>query len=116
MFSSTYILSITNEDAASCMRCSFRYATKLQPTCKTNSAHIQIRVLLDKIRTDVSSDCLEPEKNMALQPSPKPNSLQTLLEGRGPMGNVPNLGDAIVGVPADRIVRTNFGRQVVLDL
>jgi hypothetical protein len=27
-----------------------------------------------------------------------------------------DLGDAIVGVPADRIVRTNFGKDVVLDL
>lgn len=27
-----------------------------------------------------------------------------------------DLGDAIIGVPADRIVRGNFGRQVVLDL
>ena len=28
----------------------------------------------------------------------------------------PGIGDAIIGVPADRMIRTNFGRDIVLDL
>ena len=32
------------------------------------------------------------------------------------VNGIADLGDAIVGVPADRIVRTNFGKEVALDL